>query len=93
MLCNLEKLSLQGIELMNVSAAVAHFLNCFLYSGIITNPLQGTEDVSTYKRIKQQTCFITHLLLFIRIRITGRGRAVAVAPTLLPASTTTNGPT
>ncbi|KAK5639875.1 hypothetical protein RI129_010686 [Pyrocoelia pectoralis] len=35
---------LQGTELMNISIAVAHFLNCFLYSGAINNPLQGTEE-------------------------------------------------
>lgn len=35
---------LQGTELMNLSVAVAHFLNCFLYSGAINNVQQGVDD-------------------------------------------------
>lgn len=37
---------LQGTEMMNFSVAVAHFLNCFLYSGSTSNPLQGIDEVS-----------------------------------------------
>ncbi|KAL1517977.1 hypothetical protein ABEB36_001669 [Hypothenemus hampei] len=36
---------LQSCEMMNLSVAVAHFLNCFFYSGIIlTNPLQNVDE-------------------------------------------------
>ncbi|XP_018325241.1 clustered mitochondria protein homolog isoform X2 [Agrilus planipennis] len=35
---------LQGTEMMNLAQAVAHFLNCFLYSGTVMNPLQGAEE-------------------------------------------------
>lgn len=35
---------LQGTEMMNLSVAVAHFLNCFLYSGSINNPMQGVDE-------------------------------------------------
>jgi protein TIF31 len=35
---------LQGSEMMNLSIAIAHFLNCFLYSGQVPNPLQGTDE-------------------------------------------------
>jgi hypothetical protein len=35
--------------MMNLSIAIAHFLNCFLYSGQVPNPLQGTDEVSLYK--------------------------------------------
>lgn len=62
--CNLTNFSLQGIELMNVSAAVAHFLNCFLYSGVVTNPLQGTEDVSTY-RLNNKIVFLQDTFLLL----------------------------
>lgn len=37
--------------MMNFSVAVAHFLNCFLYSGTISNPLQGIDEVSRHKII------------------------------------------
>lgn len=43
-------LYLQSTELMNISVAVAHFLNCFLYSGTINNPLQGMEDFKNNKK-------------------------------------------
>lgn len=36
----------QGTEMMYLSVAIAHFLNCFLYSGNVNNPLQGTDEVS-----------------------------------------------
>lgn len=36
---------LQGCEMMNLSIAIAHFLNSFLYSGPVTNPLQGVDEV------------------------------------------------
>lgn len=39
---------LQGTEMMNFSVAVAHFLNCFLYSGTISNPLQGVDEVNCF---------------------------------------------
>lgn len=35
---------LQSTELMNISVAVAHFLNCFLYSGVVNNPVQASEN-------------------------------------------------
>ncbi|XP_045465212.1 clustered mitochondria protein homolog [Harmonia axyridis] len=35
---------LQGCEMMNLSVAIAHFLNCFLYSGVVSNPLQGIDE-------------------------------------------------
>ncbi|CAH1098461.1 unnamed protein product [Psylliodes chrysocephalus] len=37
---------LQSCEMMNLSVAIAHFLNCFLYSGTVVNPLQGQDEVS-----------------------------------------------
>lgn len=37
---------LQGTEMMNLSVAIAHFLNCFLYSGNVNTPLQGNDEVS-----------------------------------------------
>lgn len=42
---------LQGCEMMNLSVAIAHFLNCFLYSGVVPNPLQGVEEVICYYMI------------------------------------------
>lgn len=33
---------------MNLAVAIAHFLNCFLYSGPVTNP-QGQDEVSLCK--------------------------------------------
>ncbi|XP_057657964.1 clustered mitochondria protein homolog isoform X1 [Diorhabda carinulata] len=41
---------LQGCEMMNLSVAIAHFLNCFLYSGPVVNPLQGQEENKTNKK-------------------------------------------
>lgn len=35
---------LQGCEMMNLSVAIAHFLNCFLYSGVLPNPLQNVDE-------------------------------------------------
>ncbi|XP_019868001.2 clustered mitochondria protein homolog isoform X1 [Aethina tumida] len=35
---------LQGCEMMNLSVAIAHFLNCFLFSGAVPNPLQGVDE-------------------------------------------------
>lgn len=32
--------------MMNLSVAIAHFLNCFLYSGTVSNPLQNVDEVS-----------------------------------------------
>lgn len=41
---------LQGCEMMNLSVAIAHFLNCFFYSGgAVTNPLQNVDEVSYFK--------------------------------------------
>lgn len=31
--------------MMNLAVAIAHFLNCFLYSGPVTNPSQGQDEV------------------------------------------------
>ncbi|XP_018580276.1 clustered mitochondria protein homolog isoform X2 [Anoplophora glabripennis] len=36
---------LQGCEMMNLAVAITHFLNCFLYSGPVTNPSQGQDEV------------------------------------------------
>lgn len=41
---------LQGCEMMNLSVAIAHFLNCFLYSGPVVNPLQGQEENKNNKK-------------------------------------------
>ncbi|XP_028155522.2 clustered mitochondria protein homolog isoform X1 [Diabrotica virgifera virgifera] len=41
---------LQGCEMMNLSVAIAHFLNCFLYSGPMTNPLQGQDENKNNKK-------------------------------------------
>ncbi|XP_066148360.1 clustered mitochondria protein homolog isoform X2 [Euwallacea fornicatus] len=36
---------LQSCEMMNLSVAIAHFLNCFFYSGIVVpNPLQNVDE-------------------------------------------------
>lgn len=35
---------LQGCEMMNLSVAIAHFLNCFFYSGVVANPLQNVDE-------------------------------------------------
>lgn len=48
---------LQGVEMMNLSVAIAHFLNCFLYSGVLINPLQGVDEFhskSNKKRNKRR---------------------------------------
>lgn len=37
---------LQSCEMMNLSVAIAHFLNCFFYSGgAVPNPLQNVDEV------------------------------------------------
>lgn len=36
---------LQGTDLMNLSAAVSHFLNCLLSSAQIIHPQQNLEEV------------------------------------------------
>ncbi|CAG9863368.1 unnamed protein product [Phyllotreta striolata] len=41
---------LQGCEMMNLSVAIAHFLNCFLYSGMVANPLQGQDENKNNKK-------------------------------------------
>ncbi|CAG9824450.1 unnamed protein product [Phaedon cochleariae] len=41
---------LQGCEMMNLSVAVSHFLNCLLYSGTISNPLQGQDESKNNKK-------------------------------------------
>lgn len=46
---------LQGCEMMNLSVAIAHFLNCFLYSGVaVTNPFQGGIDEFSSKNNKKR---------------------------------------
>ncbi|XP_076264520.1 clustered mitochondria protein homolog isoform X1 [Rhynchophorus ferrugineus] len=35
---------LQGSEMMNLSAAIAHFLNCFFYSGTVVNLIQNVDE-------------------------------------------------
>ncbi|KAK9882067.1 hypothetical protein WA026_018916 [Henosepilachna vigintioctopunctata] len=35
---------LQGCEMMNLSVAISHFLNCFLYSGTMTNTSQIVDE-------------------------------------------------
>lgn len=32
--------------MMYLSVAIAHFLNCFLYSGVVNNPMQGVDEVN-----------------------------------------------
>ncbi|XP_074038470.1 clustered mitochondria protein homolog isoform X2 [Leptinotarsa decemlineata] len=44
---------LQGCEMMNLSVAIAHFLNCFLFSGTITNPLQGQDEFQSKNNKKR----------------------------------------
>ncbi|KAG5869510.1 hypothetical protein JTB14_008060 [Gonioctena quinquepunctata] len=44
---------LQGCEMMNLSVAIAHFLNCFLYSGTVTNPLQGQDEFQSKNNKKR----------------------------------------
>ncbi|KAJ8969721.1 hypothetical protein NQ317_006110 [Molorchus minor] len=41
---------LQGCEMMNLAVATAHFLNCFLYSGPVANPVQGQEESKNNKK-------------------------------------------
>lgn len=38
-------ITLQGTELMSLSAAVSHFLNCLLSSAQIIHPQQNLEEV------------------------------------------------
>ncbi|GJQ77230.1 hypothetical protein Trydic_g14899 [Trypoxylus dichotomus] len=38
---------LQSTEMMYLSVAIAHFLNCFLYSGTVNNPMQGVDEFQT----------------------------------------------
>ncbi|GLV34583.1 clueless [Carabus blaptoides fortunei] len=38
---------LQTTELLNLSVAIAHFLNCLLYSGAVPNPVQGVDEVQS----------------------------------------------
>ncbi|KAJ8919802.1 hypothetical protein NQ315_006331 [Exocentrus adspersus] len=45
---------LQGCEMMNLAVAIAHFLNCFLYSGQVANPLQGQDENKNKKRNKRR---------------------------------------
>lgn len=45
---------LQGAEMMNLSVAIAHFLNCLLYSGALANPLQGSVDEFQSKNNKKR---------------------------------------
>lgn len=42
---NDNKCFFQTTELLNLSVAIAHFLNCFLYSSIVPNPVQGVDEV------------------------------------------------
>ncbi|XP_018580277.1 clustered mitochondria protein homolog isoform X3 [Anoplophora glabripennis] len=41
---------LQGCEMMNLAVAITHFLNCFLYSGPVTNPSQGQDENKNNKK-------------------------------------------
>lgn len=36
----------QGTEIMNLSLAISHFLNCLFYNGTITNPIPSVDEVS-----------------------------------------------
>lgn len=38
---------LQGTDLMNLSVAIAHFLNCLLYSGTVSNPSQSVDELQS----------------------------------------------
>ncbi|CAH1961495.1 unnamed protein product [Acanthoscelides obtectus] len=44
---------LQGVDMMNLSVAIAHFLNCFLYSGTVSNPLQGQDEFQSRNNKKK----------------------------------------
>ncbi|KAJ8927906.1 hypothetical protein NQ314_019536 [Rhamnusium bicolor] len=44
---------LQGCDMMNLSVAIAHFLNCFLYSGAVVNPLQGQDEFQSKNNKKR----------------------------------------
>lgn len=37
---------MQSTELLNLAAAVSHFLNCFLYAGSVPSPQLGVDEVS-----------------------------------------------
>lgn len=41
-----KRVILQGTELMSLSAAVSHFLNCLLSSAQIIHPQQNLEEVT-----------------------------------------------
>lgn len=38
---------LQSVDLMNLSVAIAHFLNCLLYSGAVPNPVQSVDELQS----------------------------------------------
>ncbi|XP_060521182.1 clustered mitochondria protein homolog [Cylas formicarius] len=44
---------LQGCEMINLSVAISHFLNCFLYSGIVSNPLQNVDELQNKNNKKR----------------------------------------
>ncbi|XP_019770629.2 clustered mitochondria protein homolog isoform X1 [Dendroctonus ponderosae] len=45
---------LQGCEMMNLSVAIAHFLNCFFYSGgVVPNPLQNVDEFQSKNNKKR----------------------------------------
>ncbi|XP_050311602.1 clustered mitochondria protein homolog [Anthonomus grandis grandis] len=45
---------LQGCEMMNLSVAIAHFLNCFFYSGAMAaNPLQNVDEFQSKNNKKR----------------------------------------
>ncbi|XP_022920942.1 clustered mitochondria protein homolog isoform X1 [Onthophagus taurus] len=44
---------LQSTEMMYLSVAIAHFLNCFLYSGTINNPMQGVDEFQSRNNRKR----------------------------------------
>lgn len=37
---------MQSTEMLNLSSAVSHFLNCFLYAGNVPSPQQGVDEVN-----------------------------------------------
>ncbi|XP_044731040.1 clustered mitochondria protein homolog [Chrysoperla carnea] len=41
---------MQSTELLNLAAAVSHFLNCFLYAGSVPSPQLGVDESRTSKR-------------------------------------------
>ncbi|CAH0548149.1 unnamed protein product [Brassicogethes aeneus] len=44
---------LQGCEMMNLSVAISHFLNCLLFSGAVVNPLQGVDEFQSKNNKKR----------------------------------------